>query len=141
MKFLKQKIGSGFIFLMVFIFIGVSTSNLWKPWESAILWGLLGISFSRGAILFWRRAKMIYVAVVMALLSIACFVSFFVLTIMPESHESWRQIWFPLVIVMLIMYAIERKKNPDKMKKWESAGMKASFFELLWFKYIADLED
>ncbi|MCK4353064.1 hypothetical protein KAW65_06640 [candidate division WOR-3 bacterium] len=141
MKFLKQKRGGGLIFFMLFAVVIALVSILWKPWGRVIFYGLCGVMSLREAMVLWRRTKMIYMAIFMTIGSITSWVFFVLILVMPESYESWRQIWLPVAIVMLILLTIERKKNPDKMKKWNSVGMKASFFEFISFKYIADLED
>ncbi|MCK4307048.1 hypothetical protein KAW50_02350 [candidate division WOR-3 bacterium] len=126
---------------MIFIFAVAIIASLWKPWGTLILYGLFGVISSRGAIVLWRKTKMIYMALFMTIGSIATWVFFVLTLVIPERYESWRQIGPPVAIVLIILYVIERKKNPDKMKRWNSVPQKASFLDLLWFKYIEDLDD
>ena len=114
---------------------------MWKPWGRLIYYGLCGVISSRGAIQFWRRTKMTYVATFMTIASITVWVIFVLTLVMPEHSDSWRRIFLPVAIAGLVLFAAERKRNPDKMAKWNSVPQKASFFEFIWFKYIADLED
>lgn len=130
----KQNILFGILLCCILIL----TRFLWKPWGYIVLCGLLGIFFLRGAI-FWRRAKMIYMAIYYAVWTIVSLVVFVQSLVMhKESYPFW--IVFPAAIIAIIMMEIEERKNPDKMEKWKSAWKNVSFFKLLWF-HIPDLDD
>ena len=131
----KQNILFGVLLGIVII----STRFLWNPWRFAVPSGLLGIFYLRGAMILWRKAKMIYIAISYTVLSIVFLVVFLQSLIMHS--VSWSFIIFPAIFVLLFMIEVERRKNPNKVEKYESAWKRVSFFELITFKYLADLED
>ncbi len=129
----KQNILFGILLFCILMLIYF----LWKPWGPIVVWGLGGISFLRGATVFWQR-QMIYVSISYAIWAIVSLVLFVQLLLIPNA--SWGWIAILVVFGMPIMIEIERRKNPDKMKKWELARKNVSFFKLLWF-HLPDLED
>lgn len=130
------------ISLILFVIVSLLVTLLWKPWGEIIFWGMLGIQFLRMAILFWKRAKMFYLAIGWAFLVVVCFVMLLKNT-MPIVEESdwWLLFVLTAPFIPLIMQWFEGQKNPVKIKKWKSLPSRVTFFELLSLKYISELED
>jgi len=127
MKFLKQKINTGFgiFFILLVGFVGIAI--VWKPWGDIILFGGMGIFFLSFTINF-LKARLPYLAILLAIVSLICFLD------IPFKKWSGRLIFIPAILTIII-WQIEKKSHPERVVKWEEWSKKVSFLDFLLCKY------
>ncbi len=108
----------------------------WKTWGPPVVFWVGGVWTLIIAILLWHRMGMIYIATSLTTLAIMSFIFSVQYLVTPESTGSWWKIFLPVASFVFIMRVIEKKKNPEKMKKLKEARKKASFLDALLFKNI-----
>lgn len=129
----KKKVATN-KFLILFMVMGWALIELWKPWGEVIFWGITAVFCLRAAILFWQVGKMFFIAISFAIGVLESLI--FLLWGRDEAvMESFWWI-FILLFVILLFHRLEKKRNPEKMKKWELATKRTSLFENIGLQYM-----
>ncbi|MBI4722292.1 MAG: hypothetical protein HY769_04730 [Candidatus Stahlbacteria bacterium] len=134
----KTKIWSG-VEIISFIVFSMAIFYLENPLWKAIGGGTIGIYLLIFTINLWQRVKMVYITIANILLVIAIFFWSLEDLFIPESKRLGDLI-FLIVVLEVILHIIEKRKNPEKLHKWEELFNKASFFDILRFRHIPKID-
>lgn len=98
-------------------------------YESFIIRGILGVYILTGGIIWRKRTGTIYFPLGDIILSLVCFLTCIQKLVNPQ--KEWHYLMWIGIGFFFLMWWMEKKKNPDIMKKWNEKADKSSFLDIL----------